>query len=315
MAKPYEKISASNKLLLTVCYILLIRLFYFMPINFTAIYRTVAAILTTFYIIFLLCSCATVKHVRPNPELEYFHSKNEAFPATIQTIVPKVSRIQTGDILGIIISSFNRELNEVMNFYNVSSLPIASFTPNGGTGGASSQPLGYPVDSLGYVSIPFIGRQKVDGLTIQQAEEKIRTEVDKTLKGPAVSIRFINHKFTVLGEVSKVGTFNLLNDHTTIIEAITAAGDLTIFGKRDSVKVIRKVDNRREIGLVSLRNRDVFLSPYFYIQNDDVIYVEPTKQKIIPEPPQRQPSLFVQRAPFYLTFITTLLSLLYLFSR
>lgn len=204
-----------------------------------------------------------------------------------------------------------------MNAYNISSLPIASFTPGAASSGASGQPLGYPVDSLGYVSIPLLGKQKLGGLTIPQAEEKIRVEVGKTIKSPAVSIRFVNHKFTVLGEVSRVGTFNLLNDHTTIIEAITAAGDLTIFGKRDSVKVIRRVANRREIGLVSLRNRDVFSSPYFYVQNDDIIYVEPTKQKTIPEsqPLQKQPSLFVQRAPFYLTFVTTLVTVVYLFSR
>ncbi|UHG94055.1 polysaccharide biosynthesis/export family protein [Spirosoma oryzicola] len=285
--------------------------------SFVAIFRAATGFFLVCIATFLLGSCAVVKPVVPPAKLEYFQSKDSLFPANIQTIAPHVSRIQVGDILGIIISSLNKDLNEIMNAYNISSLPVASFTPGGASSGASGQPLGYPVDSLGYVSIPLLGKQKLDGLTIPQAEEKIRVEVGKTIKSPAVSIRFVNHKFTVLGEVSRVGTFNLLNDHTTIIEAITAAGDLTIFGKRDSVKVIRSVANRREIGLVSLRNRDVFSSPYFYVQNDDIIYVEPTKQKTIPEsqPPQKQPSLFVQRAPFYLTFVTTLVTVVYLFSR
>jgi polysaccharide export outer membrane protein len=267
---------------------------------------------------FLLASCATVKPVTPPPpQLEYFQSKDLTFPAYVEMAVPKISTIQKGDILGIIISSLNKESNEIMNFYNISSLPLASFSPGGESGGASSQPLGYPVDSLGNVSIPLIGKQKLDGLTIQQAEGKVKDAVEKTLKDPAVNIRFMNHKFTVLGEVGHAGIFNLLNDQTTLIEAITAAGDLTMFGKRDSIRVIRTVGNKREIGLVNLRNRDVFMSPYFYIRNDDIIYVEPTKDKAlpVPQPPQQQPGLFVQRAPIYLSLATTLISLVYLLTR
>ncbi len=268
---------------------------------------------------FLLLSCATVKPLLPPPpQLEYFQSNDSSYPAYVQTAAPQISKIQKGDILGIIVSSLNKESNDIMNFYNVNSLPLASFSPGGESGGGNSQPLGYPVDSLGNVSIPLIGKQNLEGLTIQQSEEKIRTAVGKTLRDPAVNIRFMNHKFVVLGEVNKSGTFNLLNDRTTLIEAITAAGDLTIFGKRDSIKVIRTVGSKREIGLVSLRNRNVFSSPYFYVRNDDIIYVEPTKDKVLPLPQQLQPeppSLFVQRAPFYLSFVTVIVSLVYLFAR
>ena len=265
-----------------------------------------------------LASCVAVKPLPPvPPSLGYFQERDPAFPASIETIAPQISKIQKGDILGIIISSLNRESNEIMNFYNISSLPLASFTPSSKSGGTSTQPLGYPVDSLGNVYIPLISKQKLDGLTIQQAEDKLRVEVEKTLKDPAVSIRFMNHKFTVLGEVGQAGIFNLQNDRTTLIDAITAAGDLTIFGKRDSIKVIRTVGTKREIGLVSLRGRAVFTSPYFYVRNDDIIYVEPTKNKVLPilQPPVEQPSLFVQRAPLYLSFFTTILSVVFLLRR
>ncbi|RCR67636.1 polysaccharide biosynthesis/export family protein [Larkinella punicea] len=262
------------------------------------------------FLVFQLSSCKSVKP--PPPQFEYFQSKDLTFPASIETAVPQISKIQKGDILGIIVSSLNKESNEILNFYNVSSLPLATFSP--GAAGAGNQPLGYPVDSLGNVSMPLIGKQKLEGLTLQQAEERIRLEVEKTLKDPAVNIRFMNHKFTVLGEVGNVGTFNLLNDQTTLIEAITAAGDLTVYGKRDSITVIRSVKGKREIGKVSLRNREVFTSPYFYVKHDDIIYVEPTKDKTLP--PQPQPtSLFVQRAPIYLSLFTTFLSVFYLISR
>jgi polysaccharide export outer membrane protein len=258
--------------------------------------------------IFSFSSCGTFK-APPLPQLEYFQGRNLRYPTSIETVEAKISTINQGDILGIIVSSLNKESNEIMNFNNISSLPLTTFSP--GVPGASSQPLGYPVDSLGNIALPIVGKIKVGGLTLQKAEEIIRIELDKTLKGSAVNIRFMNHKFTVLGEVGQVGIFNLLNDHTTIIEALTAAGDLSIYGKRDSITVIRVDKGKREIGKVNLRNRNVFTSPYFYIRNDDIIYVEPTKDKIIPKPP----SIFVQRAPIYLSILTTTLTLFYLVSR
>ncbi|WP_020601216.1 polysaccharide biosynthesis/export family protein [Spirosoma panaciterrae] len=279
--------------------------------------RLIHTIIVCCSIIFFLSSCATIKP--PAPKFEYFQSNDPRFPTSIETIAPQISRIQKGDILGIIVSSLNKESNEIMNFYNISSLPLASFSPGGGgsSGGGSTQPIGYPVDSLGNVAIPLIGKVRLDGLTIQQAEEKVRVEVEKTLKDPAVNIRFMNHKFTVLGEVKNVGIFNLLNDHTTLIDAITVAGDLSEYAKRDSIKVIRSVNGRREIGMVSLRNREVFTSPYFYVRHDDIIYVEPTKDKVLPLPPQEQikNSAFFQRAPLILSFLTTTFSLIVLLSR
>ncbi len=259
---------------------------------------------------FQFSACKTVK--APPTRLEYFVGKDSIFPAQIKTVVPQVTKIAKGDILGIIVSSLNKEANETFNFYNVSSLPVTTFSA--GSSGGSTQPIGYPVDSVGDVAIPMIGKQKLEGLTLQQAEEKIRVRIEQTLKEPTVNIRFMNHKFTVLGEVGNVGIFNLLNDNTTIIEALTAAGDLTIYGKRDSIKVIRDYGGRREIGRVSLRSREVFVSPYFYVRNDDIIYVEPTKDKVLPATPE-QPSLFIQRAPLFLTLASTILSLVFLVTR
>ena len=122
----------------------------------------------------------------------------------------------------------------------------------------------------------------------------------------------MNHKFSVLGEVGKVGTFNLLDDHTTILDVLSASGDLTPYAKRDSVMIIRHKGNRREIGRINLRNRDVFKSPYFYIQNGDVVYVEPTKDK---ELPVKQLNQNFQRIPVYLSLFTVITSLILVFTR
>ncbi|GAB3993139.1 polysaccharide biosynthesis/export family protein [Spirosoma daeguense] len=263
-----------------------------------------------FLVVVLLGSCAVVKPLPP--ELEYFQTSDSLYPAQIKTIAPLVSRIEKRDILGIMVSSSSKEYNDILNFNNGTSLPQATFSP--GENGAGNQTIGFPVDSLGYITLPLIGKQKLAGLTLQQAEEKLRVELEKTLKFPSVIIRFVNHKFTVLGEVGHVGTFSLLNDQTTLIDAIAAAGDLSVHAKRDSIKIIRTVNNRKEIGIVSLKGTDVFLSPYYYVHHDDIIYVEPTKDKAVPAPPTTN-GIFLQRAVLYMGLLSTLISLGTLISR
>lgn len=268
--------------------------------------RLLSVFSTALLAVFQLASCATTKP----PQFEYFQSDNPAFPAYIETAIPQISKIKKGDLLGIIVSTLNKESNEILNFANVNSLPVSAFSGAGVGGG--SQPLGFPVDSSGSVFLPMIGKQHVEGLTLETAEAKLKEALNVTLKEPSVNIRFMNHKFSVLGEVGSVGTFNLLDDHTTILDVLAACGDLTPYGKRDSITVIRIKDGMREIGKVNMRSREVFKSPYFYIQNGDVVYVEPTKQKELPVK-QLNPNL--QRIPIYLGLFTSLISMIALLSR
>lgn len=254
-----------------------------------------------------LVSCRSTK---PVPKLEYFQSTDPNYPVLIETTTPKVSIIQKGDILGIIVSTLNKESNEILNFPTISSFPVSAFS--GGGGGTSSQPLGFPVDSSGAVSMPIIGRQQVVGLTLEQAELKLKQALNQTLKEPTVNVRFMNHKYLVLGEVGQPGTFNLLDDQTTILDVLASSGDLSLYAKRDCVMVIRQRNGAREVGRINLRNRGVFKSPYFYIQNGDVIYVEPTKDK---ELPARQLDPVIERIPIFLGLFTSLLSLIVLIVR
>ena len=253
-----------------------------------------------------LSACTSVRPAR----FEYLRSKDPSYPKLVETVVPRVSKIQQGDILGVIVSSLNKESNEILNFTNVNSLPVSVFS--GGSVGSGSQPLGFLVDSSGYISMPIIGRQKVAGLTLELAEVKLRTDLEKTLKGPSVNVRFMNHKFSVLGEVRQVGTFNLLDDQTTILDVLAACGDLTEYAKRDSITVIRTKNGMREIGKVNLRTLAVFTSPYFYIQNGDVVYVEPTQDKVITPKPL---SAGLQKVAIYLGLATSVVSLIFLGSR
>lgn len=242
-------------------------------------------------------SCVSTKKV------VYFQSNNPNYPAFIETQLPKVSKIATDDILAITVSSLNKESNEILNFQNINALTMTSF-PGISTNTVRGQPLGYRVDSSGNVVVPFIGKQYLAGLTLEEAGEVVRQEVEKYLKDPAVNITFLNHKFTVLGDVNRVGTFNLMDDRTTLPEALAMAGDLTIYGKRDSITVIRNSLGLREIAKVNLLTRDLFTSPYYYIRNGDVIYVEPTKGKVT-NTDQR-----VQLVPIFTGIATTLVVLL-----
>lgn len=212
-------------------------------------------------------------------QIVYFQSADTAQVTQLQQLKPVVARIQFDDILAITVGSFNQESNQILNFPNINALTTTAF-PGVQNNAMRGQPLGYLVDSSGHVEIPFVGRVKVIGLTLDQAGNLIRTEVSKSLKDPAVNVRFLNHKFSLLGEVNRPGTYNLLDDHTSLPEALAMAGDLTIYGQRTNVMLIRETENGRTMTRINLLNREIFASPNYYLRNGDIIYVEPSKAKV-----------------------------------
>jgi polysaccharide export outer membrane protein len=238
----------------------------------------------------------------------YFQGGNSTNnPDLIIPLPEPISRIEQGDILAITVPSFNKESNEILNFSNISTLQMSNFPGQQSGSAGSRQPLGYLVDSIGNVIIPFIGKQNLMELTLPEAGDKIKKALEVYLKDPAVNVRFLNHKFSTLGELNKTGTYNLLDDKTTLPEALAMSGDLTIYGHRESVMVIRNMNGEREIATVNLLNRELFKSPYYYIKNGDVIYVQPIKGKVTGTE-QR-----VQLVPIFTGIATTIVVLLNLF--
>ncbi len=258
---------------------------------------------TAYYFLALL---AVLSSCVNTSQFVYFQGGNSgsAYPVYLESVTPVVSRISKDDILAITVSSLNEQSNEILNFQNINTLQMSTFPGQSVGAMGSRQPLGFRVDSTGNVVLPFVGRLNLDGLTLLQASDKIETEMQVYLKNPAVNVRFLNHKFSVLGEVNRVGTYNLLDDRTTLPEALAMAGDLTIYGKRDSVTVVRYSHGFREIGKVNLLNQSVFQSPFYYVQNGDVIYVEPIKGKVT-NTEQR-----VQLVPIFTGIATTVAVLL-----
>jgi polysaccharide export outer membrane protein len=136
------------------------------------------------------------------------------------------------------------------------------------------------VDANGAIELPLIGSLKVAGLTTMQARDTIKAKLTKYLKEPTVNIRFLNYKISVLGEVQRPSVYVIPNETITLPEALGLAGDMTIYGKRGNVLIIRDNNGKKEFGRVDLNSRDLFSSPYYYLHANDVVYVEPSAGRI-----------------------------------
>ena len=137
------------------------------------------------------------------------------------------------------------------------------------------------VNNEGNIDFPVLGRIHVGGLTKNEAENLIREKLMPYLREtPIVTIRMVNYKISVLGEVARPGTFTVNNEKVNVFEALAMAGDMTIWGLRDNVKLIREdTDGKREIILLDLNKADIVTSPYYYMQQNDIIYVTPNPTK------------------------------------
>jgi polysaccharide export outer membrane protein len=180
--------------------------------------------------------------------------------------------IRKNDQLSITVGGSNPQDLPTLN----SGSPVLSASTGASTGAA-----GYLVEANGKIKMPFIGNVQAEGLTRLQLEDTLTQLFKDYTKNPVVNVRFLNYNFSVMGEVKGTGRFNMPNERTTILEAISMAGDLTELGKRDNVLVIREINGKREFARVNLLSRTLFNSPYYYLQTNDVVYVEPVKAKFI----------------------------------
>ena len=227
-------------------------------------------------ILFALCialmamvSCSTVK------DIAYFQNKVVNEPEAIDKHAGIV--IQPKDMLSIVVSSRNPELVAMFN------LPVISYQAGSEVvnTGYSQRLMGYVVDNDGYIDFPVLGPIQVSGLTRWQLSELIKNKLlkDGLLTDAVVTVEFMNFKISVIGEVNAPGTYTIEGDKVTILQAISLARDLTIFGLRENVSVIRERDGERTIYEVNLCDVSLFKSPAYYLQQNDVVYVQPSEIK------------------------------------
>ena len=187
------------------------------------------------------------------------------------------ARIMPKDLLTIVVSC--PEEPELAEPFNLTvSTPISNIGDK-----ITTQPVlqQYLVDNDGNVEFPVLGTIHLGGLTKREAEQYIKDQLKSQFREtPIVTVRMINYKISVIGEVGRPGTFTISNEKVNIFEALAMAGDMTIYGIRDNVKLIRE-DNtgKREIVTLNLNDQDILQSPYYYLQQNDILYVTPNKTK------------------------------------
>lgn len=249
-------------------------------------------------LILIFASCASTKKV------SYFQD----IPLEGDSKVKQMAQftepvIQTDDILTINIFSLDPQSALVIN-QATSVQPLgansASYTPQQAI-------TGFLVDKNGEIEIVGIGKLKLAGLTTYQAKGLIREKAEKLYKEPSVEVRFANFKVTVLGEVNRPAVYTMPNEKVTLLDALGLAGDLTIFGRRENVMLIRDNGGKKEFIRFDLNSTDLINSPYFYLKQNDVIYVEPNKGKAA--------SLNAARTQTYAIIGSALSVLVVLFSR
>ena len=184
--------------------------------------------------------------------------------------------IQPNDILSISISSLNDEASAIFNTANKNVNRSTTVT------GTNTELGGYLVNSEGTIQLPMLGSIKAAGLTKKQLKDNITNAIlaKKLLIDPIVEIRFLNFEVTVIGEVARPTVITVPSEKISLLKAIGLAGDLTIYGKRDNVLLIREENGKKKTRHINLNSSNFFNSPYYYLQPNDVVYVEPNKAKI-----------------------------------
>lgn len=230
--------------------------------------------LTFTYLIAFLCLASCTPR-----NLAYFSDLQEASEYTENIQNSSIAKIQPDDLLSITVTSPSPEANALFNRgENITTGIVANYSINSGTTNNLYRE-GYLVDENGYINFPVLGKVQLAGLTRNEAIEKFSKELQPHLKEPIINIRFLNYKITVVGEVNRPATFTIPTQKINILEALGMAGDMTAFGKRENVLVIREEDGIRKMTRLNLNSKDVLNSPYFYLQQNDVVYVEPDKMK------------------------------------
>jgi len=202
-------------------------------------------------------------------KIPYFQN----LPDSVNTIVSQAAftepTIQADDILSITIQTVDPSAAASVNQEGVKGVMLGG-----------QQISGFLVSKDGIVELPIIGEIELAGLTTYQATRLIKERASKHFVNPNVQVRFANFKVTVIGEVNRPAAYTVPNEKISILDVIGLAGDLTIYGKRDNILLIRETERGKEMIRFNLNDSKFFDSPYFYMRQNDVVYVEPAKSKI-----------------------------------
>ena len=221
-----------------------------------------------FFVVLLLFSCA--------PRTASVYYQNIDTMAAQEKQNSYEIKIQADDLLLIIVSADDPETAIPFNLSTI-SVPSA-YSINTSRGQETMQ--SYLVDATGNIDFPVLGKLKVGGLSRSEVMQLLEGKIAKYIKNPIINLRIMNFKISVQGEVTSPGTYPVSSDRITLIEALSMAKDLTIYGKRDNILIIREVNGVKSYNRVDITKADFINSPFYYLAQNDVVYVEPNKVRI-----------------------------------
>jgi len=242
-------------------------------------------------VLMVLGSCGSRKN------MVYLQPDSSVISSRYEQYIPK---IQVNDILTLAVTAADPKVTAPFN-------PVSTMSTNNMTQATDMalRPT-YTVDQNGDITLPMLGKVHVAGLTRMEAIEKIRTDLSQYIKDPGVNMNFNNFRVSVLGEVAKPGSFVMPTERVTVLEALGMAGDLTIRGVRNNVLLVREMDGQKTMHRLDLTQQDILNSPYYYLAQNDVIYVEPNKGQINNSKLGANTNIIVSIAGLLITVISVL---------
>jgi polysaccharide export outer membrane protein len=250
-----------------------------------------------YYLNFFLILAVVISSCTPYHNSAYFQGldRNSEISHKIDNYSPLT--IQAGDELSLGVKSLNPDADAIFNTSGASS-GTSGGLPGGSPSGGGS---GYLVDKNGEIELPLVHKVKVSGMTIEQVQDVIKKAVVQYLKDPTVSVHLMNFKITIIGDVLNPNTFTVTSEHISIPQALSLAGDVTASAIRNNILLIREVNGERKYVNIDLTSSKLFDSPYYYLKNNDMLYVEEGRGKFIAVNPVKQ------TLPYFLSFISLLL--------
>jgi polysaccharide export outer membrane protein len=228
---------------------------------------------------FLMSGCLTYK------QIVNFQDGEDLNIGRIDTILNTIDlRVKKDDVIQVIVNSYEQDIANKFNIIDMQGLMQGSRSTGGGS--SVTEPIGYRVDSKGNIDMPILGLVNIEGLTVEEVRSAIHALIGKTgyLKEFSVQIRFLTFRLTILGEVNNPGVYTIPNTKINVLEALGLASDVTVFSNRDNILVIRESDGIRSYGRIDLKSKSIFNSEFFYLQPNDVVYVEPHQSRILATP-------------------------------
>ncbi len=233
-----------------------------------------AKIVVIVSLLIVVSSCVSYKKV---PYMENDDTREQTIVTLPTKALENRTRFQTGDIINISVNS-TMEPSLVADF-NLMFQPSTSFTGQSEGANYSRGENNYLVDESGYIEFPVFGKLKVTSLTRDELKSNLQALIKDYLKiDPIVTVRLVNYQISVLGEVGSPGMHTVPKDNINILEALALAGDMTIYGERDNVRIMRQMPGgEMQVIRLNMNDPNIASSPYFYLQQNDVLYVQPNK--------------------------------------